>query len=63
LGPVFVGLDGTQMAPKLPRLNTLDGWVELAQACEFLLSYQSVAGELYCPVCGAMRRVAAAVIA
>jgi hypothetical protein len=51
------------MAPKLPRLNTLDGWVELAQACEFLLSYQSVAGELYCPVCGAMRRVAAAVIA
>ncbi len=58
-GPVLAVLVGTQMAPTLPRLNTLDGWVELAQAREFLLSYEPVAGELYCPVCGAMRRVSA----
>src|SRR5262249_24266474 len=37
-GPVFVGLVGTKMAPRPPRLNTLEGWVELAQARAFLLS-------------------------
>ena len=50
------------MAPTLPRLTTLDGWVELVQSREFRLRHPLMEGELYCPTCGGMRRVDVSVI-